>query len=95
MSITIAEGEIKQIIEDEDKDKYMLPREIARSEKNVIVVEIKEQKGIMDRFKCFFRPDEFTKVLLSDRIDFKIGETVSLKVKPHWVKTKFYEIDEE
>ena len=96
MNNIVIEGKINQIIEHKDKAKYMLPHEIMKSEKNVIVVEIKEQKTIVDVIKGYFwRPDEFTKVLLSDRVDFKINEVVSLKVKPYWVKTKFYELDEE
>lgn len=95
MDTIIIEGKINQIIKHKDKNEYMLPHEIVKSEKNVIVVEIKEQKSIVDRVKCFFWQDEFVRVLLSDRIDFKINETVSLKVKPYWIKTKFYETDEE
>ncbi|MCK4668235.1 hypothetical protein KAU33_15900 [Candidatus Dependentiae bacterium] len=95
MDNTIIEGKINQIIEHKDKAKFILPSEIVKSKKNVIVIETKEQKSIIDTFKRYFwRTDEFVEVLLSDRIDFEIGEIVSLKVKPYWVKTKFYEIDE-
>lgn len=96
MGTTIIKGKISQIIEHKDKDNYILPHEFMKSKKNVIVVEIKDVKGSIDKIKRFFsRTDEYTKILLSDNTDFEINETVSLKVKPYWVKTKFYEIDEE
>ena len=93
MDETIIKGKITQIIKDKDKENYMLPHELMKSDKYVIVIEVKEQKGIVDALKCFFWRDEFVKVLLSDNADFEIDEIVSLKVKPYWIKTKFYEID--
>ena len=90
---TVVKGKITQIIKHSDKDTYFLPHEIVNSNKNVIVVSTKEINGIVDRIKCLFtKSDDYIKVMLSDRDDFKINETVLLKVKPYWVKTKFYEI---
>lgn len=93
---TVIKGKIIQIIEHKDKEEYILPQEFIKSEKNVIVLEIKEAKGLKGELKRFFsKTDEYTRILLSNNVDYKIDETVSLKVKPLWVKTRFFEIDEE
>ena len=79
MDTTIIKEKIRQIIEHEDKDKYILPHEFIKSKKNVIVVEIKEVKGLKDRINRFFsRTDEHTRILLSDSIDFKINGNSSI-----------------
>jgi hypothetical protein len=89
-------GEIVQIIKNDEKESFWLPRNLTNSELDVIVVQIKKPHGVIEYLKRYYNKNEgyVQSLLIDTTTDIKIGDRVRIVAEPQIVETGFYIVQE-
>lgn len=91
-------GELVQIISDENKSNFCLPKELHSTKGSVVVVEIKKPHTFFQYMKYYLgsTPDEFIKIfIIPSDVEGTLseGDIITVEVKPLYVKTEYYSLD--